>query len=88
VQQALGMVQLSLWLAIAAEGLAASLQHWEHLIGTRAARCAGLSEDDFTLIATMPIGYADGMPATSDQEARVSPSVDPSLHRTRPESDR
>jgi predicted oxidoreductase (fatty acid repression mutant protein) len=88
VQQALGMVQLSLWLAIAAEGLAASLQHWEQLIGTRAARFTLLPEDDLTLLATVPIGYADGRPATRDQGARVSPSVDPSLHRTRPESDR
>jgi uncharacterized protein len=57
VQQALGMAQLALWLAIVAEGLAASLQHWDAFVGPRAARFAGLAEERFALVATMPIGY-------------------------------
>lgn len=58
VLQALGMVQLALWLAVTAEGMASSLQHWDHLVGPRLARFAGLDADRFRLIATMPIGYA------------------------------
>lgn len=58
VLQALGMAQYGLWLALTAEGLVASLQHWDHLVGPRLARFAGLSEDQFGLVATIPIGYA------------------------------
>lgn len=58
VQQALGMVQLSLWLALTAEGLASSLQHWDDLVGERVARFAGLPPDQVRLAAIMPIGYA------------------------------
>jgi predicted oxidoreductase (fatty acid repression mutant protein) len=58
VLQALGMVQYGLWLAITAEGLVASLQHWDHLVGPRLAHFAGLSPEEFSLIATIPIGYA------------------------------
>ena len=57
VQQALGMVQFALWLAVTAEGLAASLQHWDEFVGPRLARFAGLPAAQFPLIATMPIGY-------------------------------
>ncbi len=60
VEQALGMVQLALWLAIAAEGLVTSLQHWDHLVGPRLARFAALPETRFRLVATMPIGYETG----------------------------
>ena len=62
VQQGLGMVQLAMWLAVTAEGMATSLQHWDHLVGPRLARFAGLPEDEFRLAATMPIGYADEAP--------------------------
>ena len=58
VEQALGMVQLALWLALTAEGLVASLQHWDHLLGPRLARFAGLPAEEFRLVAVMPIGYA------------------------------
>jgi hypothetical protein len=58
VQQALGMVQLALWLAVTAEGMASSLQHWDDLVGPRLARFAGLDPERFQLVATMPIGYA------------------------------
>ena len=78
VQQAMGMVQLSLWLAVTAEGMAASLQHWDHLVGARLARFAGLPEADFALVATMPIGYADEEPrlierAAADRVCAVDP---------------
>jgi len=69
VQQAMGMVQFSLWLAVTAEGMAASLQHWDHLVGTRLARFAGLPEADFALVATMPIGYADEQPRVIERAA-------------------
>lgn len=78
VQQAMGMVQLALWLAITAEGLATSLQHWDDLIGTRAARFAGLDDGEFGLVATMPIGYAAEEPreierAPAEQICAVDP---------------
>lgn len=69
VQQALGMVQLALWLAVTAEGMAASLQHWDHLVGPRLARFAGLPESEFRLVATMPIGYAAKDPPAIDRAA-------------------
>jgi hypothetical protein len=52
------MVQLALWLAIvAAEGLAASLQHWDSLIEDRVAALLGMPTARFRLVATMPLGY-------------------------------
>ncbi len=85
VQQALGMVQLSLWLALTAEGLVTSLQHWDDLIGARAARFAGLGEDDFTLVATMPIGYPGEEPkaierATAERICTVDPGAGGPTH--------
>ncbi|MFN8593845.1 MAG: nitroreductase family protein [Thermomicrobiales bacterium] len=58
VLQALGMVQMALWLAVTAEGMATSLQHWDNLVGPRLARFAGLEPNRYRLIATMPIGCA------------------------------
>lgn len=69
VQQALGMVQLALWLAITAEGLVSSLQHWDDLIGDRMARFCGLAPQDFHLAATMPIGYAAEEPRLIERAA-------------------
>ena len=72
------MVQLALWLAVTAEGMATSLQHWDHLVGPRMARFAGLPEKDFGLVATMPIGYADGAPRLIERAATEQPgTVDP-----------
>jgi hypothetical protein len=70
VQQALGMVQLALWLAVTAEGLVASLQHWDHLVGPRLARFAGLPETEHALAAVMPIGYAAEEPRVDDRADR------------------
>ena len=56
-QQAIGMVQLALWLAIVDEGLATSLQHWEALIEDAVVHFLDLPAGRFRLAATMPIGY-------------------------------
>ncbi len=69
VQQAMGMVQLALWLAVTAEGMATSLQHWDHLVGPRLARFAGLNDSECSLVATMPIGYADEEPRSIERAA-------------------
>lgn len=57
-EQALGMVQLALWLAVVAEGLATSLQHWESLVADAVADFLDLPADRYRLVVTMPIGYA------------------------------
>jgi len=61
-EQGIGMAQLSLWLALTAEGLVTSLQHWEWLIGDLLTDFAHVPDDRFRLVATMPIGYADEHP--------------------------
>jgi predicted oxidoreductase (fatty acid repression mutant protein) len=61
-EQGIGMVQLSLWLALTAEGLATSLQHWEWLIGDCLMDFSGLPRDRFRPVAMMPIGYPDEEP--------------------------
>jgi predicted oxidoreductase (fatty acid repression mutant protein) len=57
VQQGLGMVQLAIWLALTAEGLVSSLQHWDWLVQERLARFLHLPSERYRLTATMPIGY-------------------------------
>jgi predicted oxidoreductase (fatty acid repression mutant protein) len=76
VHQALGMAQLALWLAIAAEGLVTSLQHWDHLVGPRLAHFAGLPAERFRLVSIMPIGYAAEAARLIARAAEIS-SVDP-----------
>jgi predicted oxidoreductase (fatty acid repression mutant protein) len=61
-EQGLGMVQLALWLALTAEGLVSSLQHWEWLLEQPLAAFLGLPADRFRLVATLPIGHADEDP--------------------------
>lgn len=61
-QQAIGMVQLALWLAIVEEGLATSLQHWDALIEEAVAQFLDLPAGQFRLAATMPLGYPDEHP--------------------------
>lgn len=56
-EQALGMVQLTLWLAVVEEELATSLQHWEALIEEPLATFLGLPANRFRLTTAMPIGY-------------------------------
>lgn len=66
-QQAIGMVQLALWVAIVEEGLATSLQHWEALIEDAVARFLDLPAERFRLTATMPLGYPDEPPRAVEQ---------------------
>jgi predicted oxidoreductase (fatty acid repression mutant protein) len=65
VQQGIGMVQLSIWLALTAEGLVTSLQHWDWLVQERLARLLDLPSERFRLAATMPIGYPAEEPRTN-----------------------
>jgi predicted oxidoreductase (fatty acid repression mutant protein) len=58
VQQALGMVQQSIWLTLTAEGLVTSLQHWDWLLQESLAEFLGLPSERYRLVATMPIGFA------------------------------
>jgi predicted oxidoreductase (fatty acid repression mutant protein) len=67
VQQSLGMVQLTIWLSLTAEGLATSLQHWDWLLEDRIADFVGLSTERYRLAAAMPIGYADEPPRDIDR---------------------
>jgi len=65
--QGLGMVQLALWLAVVAEGLATSLQHWEDLIADRLVTFLNHPVDGFRLRAVMPIGYAAEAPRAAER---------------------
>lgn len=78
VQQALGMVQLSLWLALTAEGLSSSLQHWEAFLTDRTEQLSGLPAADFQLAVAMPIGYAAEEPRNIERLATTEVcAVDP-----------
>lgn len=68
-EQELGMAQLSLWLALTAEGLVTSLQHWEWLIGDKLTEFAGVPPERFRLVATLPIGYPDEPPRVTEPVA-------------------
>ena len=61
-EQGLGMVQLALWLALTAEGLVTSLQHWDWLVADRIAAFVNLPQDRFRLAAVLPMGYPDEEP--------------------------
>ena len=71
VQQGLGMEQLSLWLALTAERLSASLQHWEAFLLDRTEQLAGLPAADFQLAAAMPIGYAAEEPRDIERPTAI-----------------
>jgi predicted oxidoreductase (fatty acid repression mutant protein) len=58
VQQALGMVQQSIWLTLTAEGLVTSLQHWDWLLQEPLAAFLRLPRERYRLVATMPLGFA------------------------------
>lgn len=62
--QSLGMLQLSIWLALTAEGLVTSLQHWDWLIADRLERFFELPAGKYKLTAVLPVGY----PAESPRE--------------------
>lgn len=65
-QQSLGMLQLSIWLALTAEGLVSSLQHWDWLLKDRLESFFGLPEERFHLTAIMPIGYPAEQPRENE----------------------
>jgi hypothetical protein len=67
VEQGIGMAQLSLWLALTAEGLVTSLQHWEWLIGDILTAFAKVPPERFRLVATLPIGYPDETPRSAER---------------------
>jgi predicted oxidoreductase (fatty acid repression mutant protein) len=78
VHQALGMVQLAIWLAVTAERLVTSLQHWDWLIQDRIAGFVDLPGERFHLAATMPIGLPAEEPRqTTPIERQRLLSVDP-----------
>jgi predicted oxidoreductase (fatty acid repression mutant protein) len=65
-EQGIGMAQLSLWLALTAEGFVTSLQHWEWLIGDVLTDFAEVPPERFRLVATLPIGYPDEAPRSTE----------------------
>jgi hypothetical protein len=65
-EQGIGMAQLSLWLALTAEGLVTSLQHWEWLIGDVLMEFAEVPPERFRLVAMLPIGYPDEAPRSTE----------------------
>lgn len=66
VHQALGMVQLAIWLALTSEGLVTSLQHWDWLVQDRLERFFDLPAGRFHLTAVMPFGYAGEAPRQNE----------------------
>lgn len=90
VQQGLGMVQLSIWLALTAEGLVTSLQHWDWLVQERLARFLELPSERYRLAATLPIGYAaeEPRPVSSINQERVVSVDRGATQTTRSESGR
>lgn len=70
VQQGLGMLQLALWLALTADGLVTSLQHWDWLLEDRIAAFVGIDRSRYRLAAAMPIGHADEPPRAVERIAR------------------
>ncbi len=69
VQQSLGMVQLTIWLALTNEHLVTSLQHWEWLIESRLAEFTGIPAERYKLSAVMPIGFAAEAPRSVERPA-------------------
>jgi predicted oxidoreductase (fatty acid repression mutant protein) len=69
VQQGIGMVQLSIWLALTEVGLVTSLQHWEWLAESHIAQFTGVPAERFKLAAVMPIGYAAEPPRVVERPA-------------------
>lgn len=70
--QALGMLQLTLWLHLTAHGLATSLQHWHEFLEDAALVFVGLPTDRFRLVTVMPIGHAAECPGPrAERRSRV-----------------
>lgn len=67
VQQGIGMVQLSIWLALTESGLVTSLQHWDWLVERPLADFIGVPRDSYKLAAVMPFGYPAEAPRTVER---------------------
>lgn len=61
-EQASGMLQSNVWMALESKGLGANLQHYNPLIDTFAGRLSGVPES-WRLIAQMPFGVPKSEPA-------------------------
>jgi predicted oxidoreductase (fatty acid repression mutant protein) len=71
--QALGMLQLTLWLNLTAHGLATSPQHWHEFLEDVVLSFAGLPNEGFRLVAFMPVGRAAERPGPrAELTSRVS----------------
>ncbi len=78
--QALGMLQLTLWLSLTAHGLATSPQHWHEFLEDVALSFAGLPDKGFRLVAFMPVGRPAESPGPrAELASRVSLEV---VHNT------
>jgi predicted oxidoreductase (fatty acid repression mutant protein) len=64
-QQANGILQNNIWLALSEAGLGASLQHYTELIEDKVHEVYQLPSD-WKLIAQMPFGLPDGPPPAKD----------------------
>lgn len=63
--QACGMLQYAIWTALAAEGLAVNLQHYNPLIDGEVARAWGI-DPDWKLVAQMPFGAPSAGPGPKE----------------------
>jgi predicted oxidoreductase (fatty acid repression mutant protein) len=70
VQQALGMLQLSLWLTLTNHGFGTSLQHWDWLIEHELPVHTGLPVEHFALVVVMPFGLPDDEPKSSTRTSQ------------------
>ncbi|CAN5583506.1 hypothetical protein BH24CHL1_BH24CHL1_19220 [soil metagenome] len=76
--QALGMLQLTLWLSLTAHGLVTSPQHWHEFLEDVVLWFAGLPEEGFRLVAFMPVGRAAERPEPrAELTSRVSRETAP-----------
>jgi len=64
-EQASGMLQSNIWVALATEGLGASLQHYGELVGETVKEHWNLPSS-WKLIAQMPFGNSTASPSTKD----------------------
>jgi len=69
VQQGIGMVQLSIWLALTESGLVSSLQHWEWLAERQIGEFTGIPGEQYALAAVMPFGYPEEAPRVVERPA-------------------
>jgi predicted oxidoreductase (fatty acid repression mutant protein) len=61
--QALGMLQLAMWLCLTSHGLSTAPQHWQEFVEDAVCEFAGLDGGRFRLVSFMPVGTAEGEPS-------------------------